>query len=91
MLRPEWFEPELLRRENERDDEPGWNGASTTLASSSIQPPADSRRPLGAGVFGGYSLAVTICANCGAENPADKKFCGDCGNALVAVSSEDSS
>jgi len=23
VLRPEWFEPELLRRESERDDEPG--------------------------------------------------------------------
>ena len=28
---------------------------------------------------------MTICATCGAENPPDKKFCGDCGSALVAV------
>jgi class 3 adenylate cyclase/tetratricopeptide (TPR) repeat protein len=26
---------------------------------------------------------VTVCANCGAENPADKRFCGDCGTALA--------
>ena len=24
------------------------------------------------------------CRNCGAENPQEKKFCGDCGNALSA-------
>jgi class 3 adenylate cyclase/tetratricopeptide (TPR) repeat protein len=28
---------------------------------------------------------VAVCANCGAENPAGKRFCGDCGSALAAV------
>ncbi|MGH7785490.1 MAG: AAA family ATPase [Candidatus Binatia bacterium] len=27
------------------------------------------------------------CANCGAENPQEKKFCGDCGRALNGVTS----
>src|SRR5215471_11551751 len=26
---------------------------------------------------------MTICTNCGAENPADKRFCGDCGSSLA--------
>jgi class 3 adenylate cyclase/tetratricopeptide (TPR) repeat protein len=26
-----------------------------------------------------------ICSNCGTENPADRKFCGECGSALVLV------
>ena len=26
---------------------------------------------------------MTICASCGAENPAGKRFCGDCGSALA--------
>jgi predicted ATPase/class 3 adenylate cyclase len=30
---------------------------------------------------------VTLCANCGAENPAGKKFCGDCGSALALLCS----
>jgi class 3 adenylate cyclase len=30
---------------------------------------------------------VITCANCGAENPPDKRFCGDCGSALVIVCS----
>jgi class 3 adenylate cyclase/tetratricopeptide (TPR) repeat protein len=25
---------------------------------------------------------MTVCSNCGAENPAGKRFCGDCGGAL---------
>ncbi len=28
---------------------------------------------------------MTTCSNCGAENPATQKFCGECGTALVAV------
>jgi class 3 adenylate cyclase/tetratricopeptide (TPR) repeat protein len=28
---------------------------------------------------------VSVCSNCGAENPAGQKFCGECGTALVAV------
>jgi class 3 adenylate cyclase len=27
---------------------------------------------------------VTTCSNCGAENPATQKFCGECGTALAA-------
>jgi hypothetical protein len=39
VLRPEWFEPELLRRESERDNESGRDERPfTTRASSSIQP-----------------------------------------------------
>jgi class 3 adenylate cyclase/tetratricopeptide (TPR) repeat protein len=30
---------------------------------------------------------VITCSNCGAENPLEKKFCGDCGNALVSICS----
>ena len=30
---------------------------------------------------------MILCSNCGAENPVDKKFCGDCGSALVTVCS----
>jgi len=30
---------------------------------------------------------VTTCSNCGAENPAGQKFCGECGTALAAVCS----
>jgi class 3 adenylate cyclase/tetratricopeptide (TPR) repeat protein len=30
---------------------------------------------------------VTVCANCGTENPAGKKFCGDCGSALAVACS----
>jgi class 3 adenylate cyclase/tetratricopeptide (TPR) repeat protein len=30
---------------------------------------------------------VSVCANCGAENPAAKKFCGDCGTPLALVCS----
>src|SRR5438876_4588517 len=30
---------------------------------------------------------MTVCSNCGAENPAGKKFCGDCGSALAAICS----
>src|SRR5262245_45937776 len=30
---------------------------------------------------------MTLCSNCGAENPLGKKFCGDCGTALVVVCS----
>src|SRR5436305_1682668 len=30
---------------------------------------------------------MLICANCGAENPAGKKFCGDCGSALAIICS----
>ena len=30
---------------------------------------------------------MVVCSNCGAENPAGKKFCGDCGSALAAVCS----
>ena len=30
---------------------------------------------------------MIICSNCGAENPLEKKFCGDCGSALVSVCS----
>jgi predicted ATPase/class 3 adenylate cyclase len=28
---------------------------------------------------------VTVCSNCGAENPATQKFCGECGAPLAAV------
>jgi class 3 adenylate cyclase/tetratricopeptide (TPR) repeat protein len=28
---------------------------------------------------------VTTCSNCGADNPAQQKFCGECGTALAAV------
>jgi ribosomal protein L40E len=28
-----------------------------------------------------------MCANCGAENPATQKFCGECGTALAAICS----
>jgi class 3 adenylate cyclase/predicted ATPase len=28
---------------------------------------------------------VARCANCGAENPADKRFCGDCGSPLALL------
>jgi class 3 adenylate cyclase/tetratricopeptide (TPR) repeat protein len=28
---------------------------------------------------------VTVCSNCGAENRADAKFCGECGTALAAL------
>jgi class 3 adenylate cyclase/tetratricopeptide (TPR) repeat protein len=28
---------------------------------------------------------VAVCASCGAGNPADKRFCGDCGSPLVSV------
>jgi class 3 adenylate cyclase len=28
---------------------------------------------------------VTVCASCGAENPAGQRFCGSCGTALAAV------
>ena len=28
---------------------------------------------------------MAMCANCGAENPPDKRFCGDCGSPLAAV------
>src|SRR5437867_8031493 len=31
-----------------------------------------------------YTPAVT-CANCGTENPADRKFCGQCGASLALV------
>jgi class 3 adenylate cyclase/tetratricopeptide (TPR) repeat protein len=27
---------------------------------------------------------VSVCSNCGAENPSGQKFCGECGSALVA-------
>jgi class 3 adenylate cyclase/tetratricopeptide (TPR) repeat protein len=30
---------------------------------------------------------VSICSNCGAENPAGHRFCGSCGGALAAVCS----
>jgi class 3 adenylate cyclase/tetratricopeptide (TPR) repeat protein/ribosomal protein L40E len=30
---------------------------------------------------------VTTCSNCGAENPATQKFCGECGTALAAICS----
>jgi class 3 adenylate cyclase/tetratricopeptide (TPR) repeat protein len=30
---------------------------------------------------------VILCPTCGSENPAGKKFCGDCGNALARVCS----
>jgi predicted ATPase/class 3 adenylate cyclase len=30
---------------------------------------------------------VVVCPSCGAESPSAKKFCGDCGSALVAVCS----
>ena len=30
---------------------------------------------------------MTVCANCGTENPAGKKFCGDCGSALAIACS----
>jgi class 3 adenylate cyclase/tetratricopeptide (TPR) repeat protein len=30
---------------------------------------------------------VTTCSNCGAENPATQKFCGECGTALTATCS----
>ncbi len=30
---------------------------------------------------------MTLCGNCGAESPAGKRFCGDCGNPLVLVCS----
>ena len=30
---------------------------------------------------------MTVCTNCGTENPAGKKFCGDCGSALAAACS----
>src|SRR2546423_6634302 len=30
---------------------------------------------------------MTVCSNCGAENPAGKRFCGDCGGALAALCS----
>ena len=30
---------------------------------------------------------MVVCSNCGAENPAGKKFCGDCGSALAAICS----
>src|SRR6266705_3062134 len=30
---------------------------------------------------------MIVCSNCGAENPFAKKFCGDCGSALVSVCS----
>ena len=28
---------------------------------------------------------MTVCSNCGAENRADAKFCGECGAALAAL------
>jgi class 3 adenylate cyclase/tetratricopeptide (TPR) repeat protein len=30
---------------------------------------------------------MIVCASCGAENPAGKKFCGDCGSALATICS----
>ena len=30
---------------------------------------------------------MILCSTCGSENPAGKKFCGDCGNALARVCS----
>ena len=30
---------------------------------------------------------MTVCSNCGAENPVSKKFCGDCGSALASICS----
>jgi class 3 adenylate cyclase/tetratricopeptide (TPR) repeat protein len=30
---------------------------------------------------------VTTCSNCGADNPAVQKFCGECGTALAAICS----
>src|SRR2546421_1235618 len=30
---------------------------------------------------------MVVCSNCGAENPAGKRFCGDCGSALASVCS----
>jgi class 3 adenylate cyclase/predicted ATPase len=30
---------------------------------------------------------MIVCSNCGAENPVAKKFCGDCGSALVSLCS----
>jgi class 3 adenylate cyclase/predicted ATPase len=32
---------------------------------------------------GGNALMFLMCAACGSENPADKKFCGDCGAELA--------
>ena len=31
---------------------------------------------------------MTVCSNCGAENPSEKKFCGDCGSALALWDNE---
>ena len=28
---------------------------------------------------------MTVCSNCGAENRADAKFCGECGAGLAAL------
>jgi class 3 adenylate cyclase/tetratricopeptide (TPR) repeat protein len=30
---------------------------------------------------------MTVCPSCGAENPAGKRFCGDCGSALATICS----
>jgi class 3 adenylate cyclase/tetratricopeptide (TPR) repeat protein len=38
---------------------------------------------LGAAVFPGYARQMTICPNCGAENPKGFRFCGSCGLALA--------
>src|SRR5438094_6443661 len=35
-------------------------------------------------MLAGEALDVTVCSNCGAENRAEAKFCGECGAGLAA-------
>lgn len=36
----------------------------------------------------GNNEGVIVCARCGSQNPADYRFCGECGNALYAAGAE---
>jgi class 3 adenylate cyclase len=46
--------------------------------------------PVGAAVslyppsFASHRSVSVVCSSCGTENPADKRFCGDCGASLVS-------
>jgi hypothetical protein len=44
VLRPEWFEPELLRRESERDDESGRDKRPLRHAHILVDPAGSSQK-----------------------------------------------
>ena len=61
-------------------------GPSSFQCASRAQRGRTWYRAAGSVAKASYPRGVTVCPNCGAESPADFRFCGSCGTALTEAS-----